>query len=171
MSLTPHLGIDFGGVIVPMLDTTRRGERPFSGRFLARSPHEGAFEKIRSLGNVFGGKIWIVSKADEQTESLTRQWLSNKGFWELTGLEESYDYSEMLPMYILATREQWKSLSKHRFGDQADIVSNITAGGYSIKGVSAFWDIGFVPTLSVAGHEGLHQFFYFRLQHRIPPKA
>ena len=90
MSLTPHLGIDFGGVIVPMLDTTRRGERPFSDRFLARSPHEGAFQKIRSLGNAFGGKVWIVSKADEQTESLTRQWLHNKGFWDLTGLEENH---------------------------------------------------------------------------------
>ncbi len=89
-------------------------------------------------------------------------------YLELTGLPESFDYPELLSIYVLDNRDQWKALSRHRFGEDSEVVNSIGAGGYTVRGVCAFWDIGFMPTLSVAAHEGFHQFVYHRLKHRIP---
>jgi hypothetical protein len=89
-------------------------------------------------------------------------------YLELTGLDGGFTYPEAMPMYVLDNRDQWKALTEHRFKSESSVTDSIRAGGYTIKGVCALWDIGFVPTLSVAGHEGLHQFFFHRLKHRIP---
>jgi len=67
----------------------------------------------------------------------------------------------------MATRHQWAVLTAARLGENAPHL-NISAGGYCHAGVCALWDIGARPTLSVACHEGLHQFFAHRLKGALP---
>lgn len=84
---TPCLGIDFGGVIVPLLDGTRGRDTQFAERFLSTVPNPGAFQAIASLAQAFGGRVWIVSKAGERTEAITRQWLRAHAFFNETGVD------------------------------------------------------------------------------------
>ncbi len=84
----------------------------------------------------------------------------------LTGLGTP-ETEDRLPMYVLGTRSEWASLTQHRFGS-TEIASQLRRGGYTVGGVCALWDIGFTPTLSVAAHEGMHQFLYYQTQTRLP---
>jgi len=73
-----------------------------------------------------------------------------------------------MPMYVMATRPEWAALTTSRMGDRAGSVLSITAGGYCYDGVCVLWDIGPRATLSVAAHEGLHQFLSYRLTQSLP---
>ncbi len=88
MKKRPHLGIDFGGVIVPMVDRTSGEDTQFSDRFLATPPQPHAVQRIRALVAAFEGRVWTVSKAGARTEALTRQWLTAQSFFGQTGLDE-----------------------------------------------------------------------------------
>jgi len=72
-----------------------------------------------------------------------------------------------MPIYLLATRSEWVALTRQIFGPHAK-AENIEAGGYMYQGVGVFWNIGPLPTLSVASHEGLHQFLHYRLRDQLP---
>jgi hypothetical protein len=85
----------------------------------------------------------------------------------LTGLKDR-PQAKRMPMYVMATRPEWAALTTARLGKQAKIVLSITAGGYCYDGVCVLWDIGLRATLSVAAHEGLHQFFSHRLTQSLP---
>jgi hypothetical protein len=82
----PALGIDFGGVIVPSLDRNRASDTQFSDRFLTTPPQPGVFDAVRLLTGKFQGQVWIVSKAGERTETLTRNWLEANDFFRRTGM-------------------------------------------------------------------------------------
>ena len=87
---------------------------------------------------------------------------------ELTGLPRA-NGPQRLDLYVLADRQQWAHLTTHHFGEQqSKVYLQLEAGGYMSDGVCVLWDIRVVPTLSVASHEGLHQFFHHRLKDRIP---
>ena len=72
-----------------------------------------------------------------------------------------------LRAYMLASRREWVSLTKHIFGKKAAALS-IGAGGYCYKGIGVYWDLRRRGTFSVASHEGLHQFLYHRLRNPLP---
>ncbi len=84
----------------------------------------------------------------------------------LTGLK-SPPKAKRLEVYMLATRQEWVHLTEWVFG-KGTLHQSISAGGYCYKGVGVYWDLRGGATLSVASHEGLHQFLYHRLKHRIP---
>jgi len=92
---------------------------------------------------------------------------SHSRYLELTGLDNRQT-SELMPMYVMATRQEWAALTTARLGRRAGPVLSITAGGYCYDGVCVLWDIGPRGTLSVAAHEGLHQFFAHRLTQSLP---
>jgi hypothetical protein len=71
-------------------------------------------------------------------------------------------------LYMLGTRKEWAALTAKVTGPLAGKYLSIEAGGYCHAGVCVFWDIGNLATLSVASHEGLHQFFHHRLKDRLP---
>ncbi|MBT3198601.1 MAG: hypothetical protein HN350_01675 [Phycisphaerales bacterium] len=85
----------------------------------------------------------------------------------LTGLSDR-PQNKRMPMYIMSTRKEWASLTQHRLGKHAGAALSISAGGYCYDGVCVLWDIGPRGTLSVAAHEGLHQFFAHRLAQSLP---
>ena len=85
---------------------------------------------------------------------------------ELTGLPPR-NKGERLDVYMLASRQQWAELTRWVLGPDTAALS-VGAGGYSYKGVGVYWDLRRRATLSVAAHEGLHQFLHHNLRHRLP---
>ncbi len=90
MKKRANLGIDFGGVIIPMVDRSSHKDTQFSDRFLATAPHAGAIQRIQALVDILDGRVWIISKAGWRTEGLTREWLRSWDFFRSTGLKESH---------------------------------------------------------------------------------
>ena len=88
---------------------------------------------------------------------------AHENYLRLTGLGPK-PIGKPLTVYMMANRQQWDELTLHQIGRRV----NIEAGGYCRDGVCVFWDIGILASLSVAAHEGLHQFFHFRLRDRLP---
>ena len=72
-----------------------------------------------------------------------------------------------MDVYMLASRQQWVHLTTHVFGAKAPHLA-IGAGGYCYRGIGVYWDLRNRATLSVAAHEGLHQFLHHTMTHRLP---
>lgn len=74
----PALGLDVGGVLVDRVaegsDTSFFGGQPMDTPAVA-----GALEAIPALVELFGHRVFIVSKAGPKIASLTRQWLGERG--------------------------------------------------------------------------------------------
>jgi len=90
-----------------------------------------------------------------------------KRYLDLTGLSDRSSAKRMA-VYVMSTRQEWAALTTSRLGNRAGTVLSITAGGYCYDGVCVLWNIGPRATLSVASHEGLHQFFSHRLKQSLP---
>jgi hypothetical protein len=73
-----------------------------------------------------------------------------------------------MPVYMMGTRREWAALTRSIVGSQWDLYSAIQAGGYCYKGVCVFWDMGGVGAMSVASHEGMHQFLSHRMKDPLP---
>jgi hypothetical protein len=121
------------------------------------------------------GKQIVTAHYQIFTTSTNRQLMSAvPGFMEaayenylrLTGLPDAP--IPAMPIYLMAGRNQWATLTKSVVGSQAPIYMSIQAGGYCYNKVCVFWDIGGLGTLSVASHEGLHQFLAYRMKNQLP---
>lgn len=88
-------------------------------------------------------------------------------YLQLTGMSDR-PQAQPMPIYMMASRKQWATLTKNVLKAQQNIVLSLEAGGYCYKGVCVFWDLGGLGTFSVAAHEGLHQFLHYRLKDRLP---
>ena len=92
---------------------------------------------------------------------------AHRNYLAITGLE-ARPAGEPMPVYMMATWQEWAGLTKSIVGSQWDVYASISAGGYCYKGVCVFWDIGGLTSLSVASHEGLHQFLNHRVKENLP---
>jgi hypothetical protein len=92
---------------------------------------------------------------------------SYRNYLRLLGLSDR-PLGALLPVYLLSTREEWVSLTKTLLKAHADKYLQIQSGGYCYEGVCVFWVLGGQSTLSVAGHEGFHQFMHHRLTDQLP---
>ena len=72
-----------------------------------------------------------------------------------------------MPVYLLASRDQWVDLTKHIFGPHSP-AAQIDSGGYTYNGVTVCWRIGGKATLAVAAHEAMHQYLHYALVGRLP---
>jgi hypothetical protein len=63
-----------------------------------------------------------------------------------------------LDTFLMATRGQWETLTRQLMGDNADTYLRIQRGGFASGGRGVFYDIGAADTLSIASHEGWHQY-------------
>ncbi len=83
---------------------------------------------------------------------------------QLTGLdalphEDAASRDKRAPVYLVATRRQWASLTSQVVRQNLQVYLHIDAGGYCYNGACVFWDVGGLETLRLASHEGLHQYF------------
>ena len=81
----PCLGLDFGGVIVPRARS--RAELVSREAVSDVEPVDGALESIRKLTGIFGGRVWVVSKASPATEARTLEWMRAHSFCRETGID------------------------------------------------------------------------------------
>lgn len=84
------LGIDIGRVIIGPAGGHGVADTSFlsgSDEDAMRTPRmPGAFEAIQRLTEVFGGRVWLVSKCGPRIESRTRRWLKEHRFFDHTGV-------------------------------------------------------------------------------------
>lgn len=84
----PTLGLDVGGVLIDRVgedsDTSFFGSRPMETPMV-----HGALESVARLGELFEGRVVVVSKAGPKFASLTMEWMSTVGFFEMTCLDLS----------------------------------------------------------------------------------
>ncbi|MFP4054315.1 MAG: hypothetical protein ACLFV7_10700 [Phycisphaerae bacterium] len=88
---------------------------------------------------------------------------SYSNYLELTGLE-ARPVDQCMNVYVMASRQEWSNLTEHVIGRTIPL----QAGGYCYEKTCFFWDIGLRGTLSVAAHEGFHQFFRHQMEDQLP---
>jgi hypothetical protein len=89
-----ELGVDFGRVINdasahPSGDDTSflRGSEE---EMLATPKMAGSFESLNRLEELFGGQVWIVSKAGPRIQANTERWLAHHDFYASTGIPSDH---------------------------------------------------------------------------------
>ena len=86
------LGIDVGRVLISAEAEGTKGDTSFIGgtleHALATPPYEGMFEAVPELVKLFGGQVWLVSKARSRVQEKTLAWLLRHRFYERTGIPQ-----------------------------------------------------------------------------------
>jgi hypothetical protein len=57
---------------------------------LATPEMVGAFESLARLVLLFGGAVWIVSKAGQRIQANTERWLAHRDFYASTGISPDH---------------------------------------------------------------------------------
>ena len=65
---------------------------------------------------------------------------------------------EPLESWVFGSRSEWAAYTTQRLGAEAANYLGIGRGGYTTEGAAVLFDIGPVDTLTIAAHEGWHQF-------------
>jgi hypothetical protein len=76
--------------------------------------------------------------------------------------------STAMPIYMLATRNEWSRMTQQLFGRNAAPAIRIENGAYTVRGVVVGWPIGGISTWAVLAHEGMHQYLHYALTSRLP---
>jgi hypothetical protein len=74
-----------------------------------------------------------------------------------------------LECFLFQNRHQWATFTKGKTGADAAIYLQINRGGYTVGDWYVAYFIGDVGTLSVAAHEGWHQYVARNFESRLPP--
>jgi hypothetical protein len=84
------IGIDIGRVLICPTADDGRPDTSFLGsnerEALAIPPAAGAFSVVRGFVERYDGRVWLVSKAGQRIENLTRLWLEHHDFYRRTGM-------------------------------------------------------------------------------------
>lgn len=73
-----------------------------------------------------------------------------------------------LDTFLMATRDEWSSLTRQFMGDQAGRFLAIPRGGFAAGGRALLWNIGPRDTLAIAAHEGWHQYTQRTFKEGLP---
>jgi hypothetical protein len=74
-----------------------------------------------------------------------------------------------LQCYVFRNREEWSDFTRRHTGVDAYIYLKINRGGYTVRDWYVSYFVGEGATLSVAAHEGWHQFCSRNFKGRLPP--
>jgi len=73
-----------------------------------------------------------------------------------------------LDTYLMDNRPQWVRLTKRLLGQRGERFTQIPRGGFATRGVGVYYDLGVFDTLSIAAHEGWHQYTQRTFRDRLP---
>jgi hypothetical protein len=73
-----------------------------------------------------------------------------------------------MDFYIFASRQPWERWTRRTLGEDAEIYLGLGRGGFTTDGTSVLYDLGRVDTLTIAAHEGWHQFSQRTLRTPLP---
>jgi hypothetical protein len=74
-----------------------------------------------------------------------------------------------MPCYIFGTRPEWMDYTRRTTGADAKLYLAINRGGFTIRDQYVAYQVGVRETLSVAAHEGWHQYCSRHFKGRLPP--
>ncbi|MDA0802828.1 MAG: hypothetical protein O2819_03625 [Planctomycetota bacterium] len=74
-----------------------------------------------------------------------------------------------LTSFVYRTRPEWIAHAERDLGEDAAIYRRIGRGGYTRHGISVLYDIGYFDTLTIAAHEGWHQYAQSTFGSSLPP--
>ncbi len=77
--------------------------------------------------------------------------------------------AEPMKCFVFGTREQWADFTRRHTGADAYWYLKINRGGYTVRDWYVAYSVGEAATLSVAAHEGWHQFASRNFRGRLPP--
>ncbi len=73
-----------------------------------------------------------------------------------------------LDTYLFESRGQWEAKTRQMLPKQASTFLTLGRGGFTTRGISVLYYIGRKDTLSIAAHEGWHQFSQETLRSQLP---
>ncbi len=73
-----------------------------------------------------------------------------------------------LDTFVMHSRAEWESITRSIAGEQAPTYLRIPRGGFALGGKGVYYDIGPRDTLSIAAHEGWHQYTQATFRHPLP---
>lgn len=73
-----------------------------------------------------------------------------------------------LDTFVLRDRAAWADLTRQAMGPDANAFLAIERGGFSSGGRGLFWNVGLRDTLSLAAHEGWHQYTQRTFRDELP---
>jgi hypothetical protein len=112
----------------------------------------------------------IYTTIEDATYAFSLGQLMEGAFAEYMKLAPSARPSfEPLACYVFADRTQWAAFTAQRTGADSAIYLKIPRGGYTVDDWFAAYYLGDRSTLSVAAHEGWHQFVARHFAGRLPP--
>ena len=74
----------------------------------------------------------------------------------------------LLDMYLFESRGQWEAKTRQMLPKQASTFLTLGRGGFTTRGISVLYYIGRKDTLSIAAHEGWHQFSQETFRSQLP---
>ena len=108
--------------------------------------------------------------------TLTRRWVLERLPLFLERALEQYTTAlaplpqpgSRLETYLFETRSQWEAKTRQMLPKQAPTFLILGRGGFTTRGTSVLYYIGRSDTLSIASHEGWHQFSQATLRSQLP---
>lgn len=76
--------------------------------------------------------------------------------------------ADPMDFFVFASRQPWEAWTRRTLGEDADLYLGLGRGGFTTDGTSVLYDIGRVDTLTIAAHEGWHQFSQRSLRAPLP---
>jgi hypothetical protein len=73
-----------------------------------------------------------------------------------------------LVSFIFSDGRQWKNKTREMLPDQADAFMSLGRGGFTTRGTSVLFYIGYRDTWAIAAHEGWHQYTQTTFKHPLP---
>lgn len=70
--------------------------------------------------------------------------------------------------FVMGSRPQWQRLTLYMMGERGKNLTWIERGGFAFGGRAFLFDIGAADTMSIASHEGWHQFTQRTFQEPLP---
>ncbi len=74
----------------------------------------------------------------------------------------------LMDTYLFETRGQWEAKTRQMLPKQASTFLTLGRGGFTTRGISVLYHIGRRDTLSIAAHEGWHQFSQSTFRSQLP---
>ncbi len=74
----------------------------------------------------------------------------------------------LLDTYLFESRNQWEAKTRQMLPKQASTFLTLGRGGFTTRGISVLYYIGRKDTLSIAAHEGWHQFSQETFRSQLP---
>ena len=85
-----------------------------------------------------------------------------------TALGDLPEPGARLDTFLMNSRPQWESMTRAVAGDQAETYLRIPRGGFALGSKGVYYDIGPRDTLSIAAHEGWHQYTQSTFKQPLP---